>query len=228
MTAKNSPKEKSPSQLKDKVIYVVGPRRFQNELMAFFMQQKTGAKIVAIEEGGQFPSLDDKKITQPILILLDCLEKDLDTCLSVLGSSGKALVDKYFVALFDVSPGMGIEEKALKKGIRGFFYKRELPDRFLKGVHTIFKGELWASRKIMTKSILENRDKDILTRKDPTTLTHREIEILSMVAFGAKNEQIADKLFISPNTVKTHVYNIFKKINVPNRLQAALWAAKNL
>ncbi|MCK4790270.1 MAG: helix-turn-helix transcriptional regulator [Desulfobacteraceae bacterium] len=56
----------------------------------------------------------------------------------------------------------------------------------------------------------------------------KEIEILSMVAFGAKNEQIADKLFISPNTVKTHVYNIFKKINVPNRLQAALWAAKNL
>jgi DNA-binding CsgD family transcriptional regulator len=71
----------------------------------------------------------------------------------------------------------------------------------------------------------------------------REIEILSMVAFGAKNEQIADKLFISPNTVKTHVYNIFKispntvkthvynifkKISVPNRLQAALWAAKNL
>jgi len=49
-----------------------------------------------------------------------------------------------------------------------------------------------------------------------------------MVAVGAKNEEIADELFISPNTVRTHIYNIFKKINVPNRLQAALWAAKNL
>jgi len=59
-------------------------------------------------------------------------------------------------------------------------------------------------------------------------LTPREIEILSLVAIGAKNEEIAEKLFISSNTVKTHIYNIFKKIDVPNRLQAALWAAKNL
>jgi DNA-binding CsgD family transcriptional regulator len=48
-----------------------------------------------------------------------------------------------------------------------------------------------------------------------------------MVASGATNEQISDRLFLSRHTVKTHVYNIFKKINVTNRLQAALWAAKN-
>jgi DNA-binding CsgD family transcriptional regulator len=48
------------------------------------------------------------------------------------------------------------------------------------------------------------------------------------VAIGATNEEIGDKLCISPHTVKTHLYNIFKKINVPNRIQATLWAAKNL
>ena len=80
----------------------------------------------------------------------------------------------------------------------------------------------------MTKSILENRDRDIVWRKDTSLLTRREIEILSMIAAGATNEQIANELFISRNTVRTHIYNIFKKINVPNRLQAALWAVKNL
>jgi DNA-binding CsgD family transcriptional regulator len=59
-------------------------------------------------------------------------------------------------------------------------------------------------------------------------LTPREKEILALVSAGAKNEQIAEALHISPNTVKTHIYNIFKKIDVPNRLQAALWAVKNL
>ena len=63
---------------------------------------------------------------------------------------------------------------------------------------------------------------------EASILTPREIEILSLVAIGAKNEEIAEKLYISSNTVKTHIYNIFKKIDVPNRLQAALWAAKNL
>jgi LuxR family transcriptional regulator, positive regulator of biofilm formation len=48
------------------------------------------------------------------------------------------------------------------------------------------------------------------------------------VGSGAQNDEIAEKLFISPHTVKTHLYHIFKKISVPNRLQAALWVAKNL
>jgi len=95
-------------------------------------------------------------------------------------------------------------------------------------VSALFNDELWVSREIMTKTILENRDRDIITITDQNTLTPREIEILSFIALGAKNEHIAEELFISPNTVKTHIYNIFKKINVPNRLQAALWAAKNL
>ncbi len=61
-----------------------------------------------------------------------------------------------------------------------------------------------------------------------TILTSRQTEILALVSVGATNDEIADKLYLSPHTVKTHLYNIFKKINVPNRLQAALWAAKNL
>jgi LuxR family transcriptional regulator of csgAB operon len=49
-----------------------------------------------------------------------------------------------------------------------------------------------------------------------------------MVASGRANNKIAEELCISPHTVKTHIYNIYKKISAPNRLQAALWAAKNL
>ncbi len=63
---------------------------------------------------------------------------------------------------------------------------------------------------------------------DDSGLTRREREILDLIASGFSNQQIADELFISPHTVKTHLHNIFKKINVKRRLQAALWAAENL
>lgn len=63
---------------------------------------------------------------------------------------------------------------------------------------------------------------------DASGLTRREREILDLIASGFSNQQIADELFISPHTVKTHLHNIFKKINVKRRLQAALWAAENL
>ena len=59
-------------------------------------------------------------------------------------------------------------------------------------------------------------------------LTLREKEILTLMASGYRNKTIADELKISPCTVMSQVHNIFKKINVSDRLQAIFWAAKYL
>jgi LuxR family transcriptional regulator of csgAB operon len=80
----------------------------------------------------------------------------------------------------------------------------------------------------MTKCIREGAYREKDTESVTGILTPRQIQILAQVAVGATNDEIADKLYLSPHTVKTHLYNIFKKINVPNRMQASLWAAKNL
>jgi LuxR family transcriptional regulator of csgAB operon len=80
----------------------------------------------------------------------------------------------------------------------------------------------------MIQCILEETDEDISSKRANEILTSRQTEILAQVAVGASNDEIADRLSVSPHTVKTHLYNIFKKIKVTNRLQAALWAAKHL
>ena len=81
---------------------------------------------------------------------------------------------------------------------------------------------------MMTKCIFEGTDKDKSSKSISEKLTQRQIQILALIAVGATNDDISDKLCISPHTVKNHLYRIFKKINVPNRVQAALWAAGNL
>jgi len=229
MKTKASSKNNASVRLTGKSIYIIGPQRMQNELTASFLEQEIGARCVVGEGLSHVPSISDKDAGQPGLILLDCMGKDPDGCFPELElNDEKKMLSGHLLAFFNVNPCLGIEKKALKQGVRGFFYEQDSLELLPKGVRAIFNGELWASREIMTKCVLEDSAKDIKHQKGVTVLTQREIEILTMVAVGAKNEKIADKLFISPHTVKTHLYNIFKKINVPNRLQAALWAAKHI
>ena len=196
--------------------------------MASFLALETGAKCLHCKDLDQIKSQYDKKNPKPILILIDCMEKDTDSCLALLKPEDEEIFSRHFVALFNVGHGLGIEERALERGVRGFFYAKDLQVMFPKGVRAIFQGELWVTREILSRCALGNRGKDRIYKKEKVSLTPREKEILAMIAMGVKNEEITAKLFISANTVKTHIYNIFKKIGVPNRLQAALWAAKNL
>jgi DNA-binding NarL/FixJ family response regulator len=214
--------------LDDKLVYIVGPGRFQNELMASFLEQETGIKCQGLSDLRDIPSVNDSDAGRPRLIFLDCLHKDRNSLLSDLESCGAEMLSRVLCVLFNVTQGLGIEETAIQWGVKGIFYENDPMEHYPKGVRVVFNGELWLSREIMTTQILKAKKRKHTYKKDVASLTRREVEVLSMVAIGCTNEDIADELCISSNTVKTHTYNIFKKINVPNRLQAALWAAKNL
>ena len=64
-------------------------------------------------------------------------------------------------------------------------------------------------------------------KKDENTLTARELEVLELIAQGLINKEIAKRLYISEKTVKNHISNIFRKINVSDRTQAAIYAFKH-
>jgi DNA-binding NarL/FixJ family response regulator len=214
--------------LAGRLVHIVGQHLFQNELIAFYLKREFGLQCSI----GRDPLNIDTRILQradwPALILIECPEKDLDAFLRGLKKGDSSITARHLVALFNVEHGQGIEEKAVARGIRGIFNSEDPIENLYKGIGAIFDGELWVSKEVLTNYIMEKMGKEVSSKQDKALLTSREIEILAMISLGTKNEAIAEKLFISPNTVKTHIYNIFKKINVPNRLQAALWAAKNL
>ena len=89
----------------------------------------------------------------------------------------------------------------------------------------------WKSDVVESITVIPDKDgKGVLdhTHTYPHDLSQREVELLGLLTLGSSNEVIADKLFISPHTVRTHLNHIFKKINVSSRLEASVWASETL
>ena len=216
--------------LADKTIYVVGSSQLQNSLMSTFLEETTGAACHILQTFDQVRADNICSNNHKCLVLWDCLGKDWASCMLEFDNGGDEVLNHIPVALFNVSPDLGIEDKAIAYGVEGIFYDQYAMEDLEKGIRAIFAGELWISRRVLAEYMRKNNspNKPPNTRKIYTPLTPRETDILIMVASGATNAEVADKLFISPHTVRTHLFNIYKKINVPNRFQAMLWAAENL
>ncbi|WP_370693388.1 LuxR C-terminal-related transcriptional regulator [Vibrio penaeicida] len=111
----------------------------------------------------------------------------------------------------------------------GVFYLDDDIDTLSKGMRAIQNGEMWLSRKLAQEYIMYYRQRQKSTTNALySKLTRREQQIIRHLAKGATNTEIADKLFVSENTVKTHLHNLFKKIHAKNRLQALIWAKENI
>jgi len=210
-------------------INIFGPPTIQNELMADFIAKETGHVCQCCPDT-DIIKLINNRVDKNILILWDCLNKGLSTVWTNLGARFSDNHLKCSVALFNVSHQIDIqlEKEILKRGVRGIFTQNCPRSIFIKGIQAIKKGELWFSRRILTQVLLDQDNEDEHFQGLEIPLTLREKEILFCITSGASYDKISNDQNISLNTVKTHAYNIYKKINVSNRFQASLWASKNL
>ncbi|MCE7988725.1 MAG: DNA-binding response regulator [Caldilinea sp. CFX5] len=114
---------------------------------------------------------------------------------------------------------------AIKAGALGYLLKETSTKELLQAIHDVYRGESSLHPAIARKLIRElNRPSNLPPADEP--LTEREIEVLIFVARGYSNQDIANALFISERTVRTHVSNILSKLHLANRTQAALYALK--
>lgn len=117
--------------------------------------------------------------------------------------------------------------RAVEIGVDGYVLKDSDSSVLKKAIFTVNRGDSFIQPELtpMLKKRLE--DKSANSKLFEDTLTRREIEVLKLLAEGLFNKEIAYTLSISEKTVKNHVSNIFKKINVSDRTQAAVYAIKN-
>ena len=213
---------------REALVYVIGPLKLQNELLVAYLQKETEIPCFTWLKP-KSPSTPKDISAETSFFLVDCYQADLKNLWIKPDLSRLNDFPNSFIALFNVVPNRGMERDALKRNVRGIFYENEPQDQIAKGVQSILRGELWYPRVVLGDILFDEIKFNAKYKESHNNhLTPREKEVLMMIASGEANEEIAQRLSISPNTVKTHIYNIYGKIEVPNRIQAAIWAAKNL
>ena len=116
--------------------------------------------------------------------------------------------------------------KAVDIGVNGYLLKDSESAELKKAILSVVNGEDYIQPSLIpvlnAKMIDRNKDNEKLEK-----LTKRELQVLKLLSIGKLNRQVAEELDISERTVKNHVSNIFKKIDVKDRTQAAVFAIRN-
>jgi two-component system nitrate/nitrite response regulator NarL len=124
--------------------------------------------------------------------------------------------------------------QAMKLGCSGIVLKQTAPELIVKSIRKVFSGEIWLDshttaavmRQFATANEVMGGSPSGTTARgrERSPLSQREREIVGLVAQGYKNREMAEKMFISEQTVKNHLHNIFDKLGVSDRLELALYA----
>lgn len=115
--------------------------------------------------------------------------------------------------------------RAMRLGARGVVLKQSASDLLVKSIRKVNEGEIWLDNR-MTAEVIDafKKSSESGQRREKPLLSDREKEIVQLVAQGFRNREIGEKLFISEQTVKNHLHNIFDKLGVSDRLELALYA----
>jgi DNA-binding NarL/FixJ family response regulator len=117
--------------------------------------------------------------------------------------------------------------KAVEIGVDGYVLKDSNSSVLKKAIYSVYDGETFIQQELAPLLKVKLDERNTINNNISDLLTKREVEVLKLIAEGLFNKEIAFNLAISEKTVKNHVSNIFRKINVSDRTQAAVYAIKN-
>ena len=205
-------------------ILLVDEHVLLREGLASLLQQQADIKVVG-EVG-----LSDAAVTtaiglKPDILLID-IAPQVEEGMRIIKTIVAHLPNLEVIILTNLNSDEYVIE-ALRCGAVGFLHKNSSIDHLLSSIRAVERGEAALSRKMMRRVLIEfaRQDEPSNGSDHPLAkLTDRELEVLVHLAAGATNRQIAESLVISENTVKIHVHNIFEKLKLDNRREAAKFA----
>lgn len=196
----------------------------QSQLFIKYVEKNLGLNIESLSPNCEYKKNSKEEKT---LILLDAdhvNDRLMHHWLGIASESGDGMV----LAAFNIKNEDQATQLLTTLHLQGIFYRTDSLDLICKGIERLLSDELWMTRHLMNRLITFYRRQQLNLYRPACGLTNRELEIISLLSSGSSNTEIADQLFVSEHTVKSHLYNIFKKIKVHNRIQAMNWARDNL
>jgi|WetSurMetagenome_2_1015567.scaffolds.fasta_scaffold280141_2 DNA-binding NarL/FixJ family response regulator len=165
------------------------------------------------------------RVLSPEIILMDFAMPDgtgIDATKAILAELPHCQV--VFLTMYEADDKLF---EALRSGARGYLPKNTPSPELADSLRSLSSGEMALSRQLMNRVVEEfsrtrHREPD---ERAFSKLSARELDVLRELEGGASNQEIAQKLFLSENTVKHHIRSILEKLQVPNRRQAGLIAA---
>jgi two-component system, NarL family, response regulator DevR len=205
-------------------IMIVDDHQIVREGLKAILQDDPDFEVVA--ESGSVEGLAQlARRTHPDIVLLDARMPGVggaDACRQLTAANPDLAV----LIVSSYSDDQLVEE-CIRAGARGYVIK-DIERLSLKdSVRAVYGGGGAVSPAIAAKVLNRLRTKEELASTEPSSpLSHTQLEILRLIAAGFSNREIASRVHLSENTIKSHVQEIFRKLDVGNRVQAALKASK--
>src|ERR1700722_3605476 len=171
---------------------------------------------------------------EPDILLLDLKMPGLDGLATL--QRLQAVKNKTRVIVLTASDDKNEFVQAMKLGTSGIVLKQTATELLIKSIRKVHAGEIWLdshTTAAVIRQFVANDEPSLpppvnsVRERERSPLSQREREIVALVAQGFKNKEMAEKMFISEQTVKNHLHNIFDKLGVSDRLELALYAIHN-
>jgi two-component system nitrate/nitrite response regulator NarL len=205
---------------------------FRDGLCRLLALEEDFEVVAQAQDGRQV--LDVLQQYEPDILLLDLKMPGLDGLATLQRlQSGR---NKTRVIVLTASDDKNEFVQAMKLGTSGIVLKQTATDLLIKSIRKVHAGEIWLDshttaaviRQFVAADEAPNAPQTAAPReRERSPLSQREREIVALVAQGFKNKEMAEKMFISEQTVKNHLHNIFDKLGVSDRLELALYAIHN-
>ncbi len=232
----NGPSSGLGVPVKSKIRIVVADDHpiFRDGLCKLLALEEDFEVVAQAQDGRQV--LDVLQQHEPDILLLDLKMPGLDGLATL--QRLQAARNKTRVIVLTASDDKNEFVQAMKLGTSGIVLKQTATELLIKSIRKVHAGEIWLdshTTAAVIRTFVANEDTppqpqlapQVPRDRERSPLSQREREIVALVAQGFKNKEMAEKMFISEQTVKNHLHNIFDKLGVSDRLELALYAIHN-